>query len=186
MGVPINQGGLTMKKTLSLLLLIAIAMIMAIVVTGCKNRKLAINQQSSVIKTEQKEQIQARTETAGSKQEKFTSTEKISDQSGTWIWEEWYRKDLASDTINPMKGLLYKRTTFIKNDITSDRIKSSELLENHSEIRDSSVLQQAVTELKSQSKAKNLEAEKSNSWIYGLVVIIIVVGAILFALKRNL
>lgn len=175
-----------MKKTLSLLLIIAIAMIMAIVVTGCKNRKLAINQQSSVSKAEHKEQIHARTETVGSKQEQVTSTEKISDQSGTWIWEEWYRKDLASDTINPVKGLIYKRTTYIKNDITTDLAKSSDVHENHSEIRDSSVLKQAVTEIKSESKTKNLDAEKSNSWIYGLVVIIIVVGAILFALKRNL
>lgn len=175
-----------MKKTLSLLLLIAIAMIMAIVVTGCKNRKLAINRQSSETKTEQKEQIQARTETSGSKQEQVTSSEKISDQSGTWIWEEWYRKDLASDTINPVKELIYKRTTFIKNDITTDRLMSSEMLENHSEIRDSSVLKQTVIEIKSESKTKNLDAEKSNSWIYGLVVIIILIGVVLFALKKNL
>lgn len=175
-----------MKKTLSLLLLIAIAMIMAIVVTGCKNRKLAINRQSSETKTEQKEQIQARTETSGSKQEQVTTTEKISDQSGTWIWEEWYRKDLASDTINPVKELIYKRTTFIKNDITTDRSKSSDVLENHSEIRDSSVLKQTVTKVKAESKTKNLDAEKSNGWIYGLAVIIILIGVVLFALKKNL
>lgn len=173
-----------MKKTLSLLLLIAIAMIMAIVVTGCKNRKLAINRQSSETKTEQKEQIQARTETSGSKQEQVTTTEKISDQSGTWIWEEWYRKDLASDTINPVKGLLYKRTTFIKNDITTDRSKSSDVLENHSEIRDSSVLKLVATEMKSESKTKNLDAEKSNNWIYGLILIIFILGFVAFKLKK--
>ena len=173
-----------MKKTLSLLLLIAIAMIMAIVVTGCKNRKLAINRQSSETKTEQKEQIQARTETSGSKQEQVTSSEKISDQSGTWIWEEWYRKDLASDTINPVKELIYKRTTFIKNDITTDRLMSSELLENHSEIRDSSVLKQVATDIKAESKTKNLDAEKSNGWVYGIVAILVVLALIAVWLKR--
>lgn len=172
-----------MKKTLSLLLIIAIAMIMAIVVTGCKNRKLAINRQSSETKTEQKEQIQARTETSGSKQEQVTTTEKISDQSGTWIWEEWYRKDLASDTINPVKELIYKRTTFIKNDITTDRLMSSEMLENHSEIRDSSVLKEASTKTKSASRKKELEAEMSNGWIYSVLFIIALIAIVLFVRK---
>jgi hypothetical protein len=168
-----------MKKQLLLLLIIAMCLI------SCKNRKLAIDQQSTKVKTEQKENIQTRTESTGTNQEKETSSEKISDQSGTWIWEEWYRKDLESDTINPVKGLIYKRTTYIKNDITTDRLKTNEAIENHSEIKDSTVLKESITETKSESRTKNLEAEKSNSWIYGLAVIIILIGAVLFALKRS-
>lgn len=177
---------ITMKKTFTLLLLIAITMIMAIIATGCKSRKLNKESVSIVDKTKTEESAQVKEQITDSKVHQGTKESKITDQSGTWIWEEWYERDKDADTlISPISGhLLYKRTTYIKNDINKTERAEIADFENHSEIKDSTGTQTIQKDIKSESKTKDLEAEKAgNGWIYGLVILIGLIAVVLYFLK---
>lgn len=175
-----------MKKTFTLLLLIAIAMIMAMIVTGCKTRKLNKESVSIVDKTKTEESAQVKEQVTDAKSHQETKETTTNDQSGTWIWEEWYHRDKDADTvISPIaKHLLYRRTTFIKNDINKTERTEVADFENHSEIKDSTGTLTVQNDIKTESRTKDLEAEKNgNNWIYGLIVLICLIAIMLYFLK---
>lgn len=174
-----------MKKTFTLLLLIAIAMIMAMIVTGCKTRKLNKEAVSIVDKTKTEESTQVKEQITDSKVHQETRESKISDQSGTWIWEEWYQRDKDADTvISPISNhLLYKRTTFMKNDINKTETAHVADFENHSEIKDSTGTLTVQNDIKTESKTKQLDAKKESGWILPLAGLLIALVILVFIIR---
>ncbi|MDP3561760.1 MAG: hypothetical protein Q8R83_06255 [Legionellaceae bacterium] len=156
-----------------------------IVISGCKSRKLNKESVSIVDKTRTEESAQVKEQVMDTKSHQETRETTISDQSGTWIWEEWYQRDLNADTIiSPIsKHLLYKRTTFIKNDINKTETVHVADFENHSEIKDSTVTREVLSDVHIETKTKELEAKKESGWILPLAVLLITLLVLVFIIR---
>lgn len=170
-----------MKKLLLILILLS-------VLFSCKSRKLSIDKSSTIDKTVIDEKSIVSEKVTDSKKSEESQQKISTDKSGTWIWEEWYEKDKTADTlINPIpKNLLYKKTTFIQNDKTQSENLDKYFLENHSELKDSTVSKETKNDIKADTKKKDLDAKKESSvgWIWALTGLVLVIGALIFILKK--
>ena len=170
-----------MKKLLLILILLS-------VLFSCKSRKLSIQKSSTIDKTVINEKSTVSEKVIDSKKLEESQQKISTDKSGTWIWEEWYEKDKIDDTlIKPVsKNLLYKKTTFIQNDIIKSENLDKSFLENHSELKDSTGSKEAKNDIKADTKKKDLDAKKESSvvWIWALTGLVLVIGVLIFIIKK--
>lgn len=176
-----------MKKTFKIILLAFLLCGLALVLPGCKSRKLSKEKTSTVDKTVTQEASKVINIITTNKADTSKTVKETVDKSGTWIWEEWsYKADI--DTIakgNPVL-LSYKKTTNIQNDKKETVSIDNAILENHSEIKDNAAVKSEKKDLTINTESKDLEAvKKGNGWVWAIMGMILLLTVMVWIIKTK-